>query len=106
MPQIFRKVKDKVRSKISRKGPPQASSGGLSMPDEQRKASSENKSKYISVAETGWNGLKLALKILKEASSAFPPLQSAVGGLLEILKAIDVSSCALVVAELLMVTDI
>ncbi|KIJ43767.1 hypothetical protein M422DRAFT_228985 [Sphaerobolus stellatus SS14] len=66
MPQSFRELKDKVRSKISQKD--------------------------LSVAKTGWNGLKLALNILKEASPAFPPLQSAVGGLLKTLETIDQAS--------------
>ncbi|KIJ29374.1 hypothetical protein M422DRAFT_784280 [Sphaerobolus stellatus SS14] len=100
MAQFFREVKGKFRSKISRKDKPQASSVGLSPPDDstlmsreqRRQASSENKSKCKSVAETGWSGLKLALNILKEASPAFPPLQFAVGGLLRTLEAIDQAS--------------
>ena len=47
--------------------------------------------------KTGWNGFKEALEVLNTVSGAldsvsrvFPPLHAAVGGLLEVLKVIDV----------------
>jgi len=42
-----------------------------------------------------WNGLQTALGVLKESSDAFPPLKSAVGGLVACLNVIQVRDCCL-----------
>ena len=42
-----------------------------------------------------WNGLQTALGVLKESSDAFPPLKSAVGGLVACLNVIQVRGCRL-----------
>lgn len=39
-----------------------------------------------------WRGLKIALPVIKECSGAFPPLQAAVGGLMEVANAVEVSN--------------
>ena len=43
-----------------------------------------------SVASTGFQAVKLALRALKESADALPPLKAAVGGLLAVVDAIDV----------------
>jgi len=42
-----------------------------------------------------WNGLQTALGVLKESSDVFPPLKSAVGGLVACLNVVQVSDCRL-----------
>ena len=44
------------------------------------------------VAEVSVGGLMTVLKVTKEASAAFPPLQSVAGGLLAIAEIVSVSS--------------
>ena len=40
-----------------------------------------------------WNGLQTALGVLKESSDVFPPLKSAVGGLVACLNVVQVKYC-------------
>ena len=68
---------------------PAQSASALSAPLSANQASpSDSQSK--TATKTGWNGFKQALDILKEASAAFPPLQSAVGGLIKVIAVIEV----------------
>lgn len=45
-----------------------------------------------SLKETGWNAVKRVLSIIHQASPAFPPLQSAVGGVVAIMNDVEVST--------------
>lgn len=44
------------------------------------------------VAATSWNGFKVLLNVLHEASGSFPPLDATVGGLLALIEVYDVST--------------
>src|ERR1700733_9495928 len=43
------------------------------------------------VAEKGWKGLKIALRLLEQSSKAFPPLGMAVSGLIVAIDVIEVN---------------
>jgi len=57
-----------------------------------------------SAAEMAWSAFKAALPILEKVSVVFPPLQSAVGGLIKVVAQFDVS-CDTHGRECLMNTD-
>ena len=40
----------------------------------------------------GWMALKTALETVREASDAFPPLKTAMGGLVAVMNLVDVST--------------
>ena len=42
------------------------------------------------ILQTAWNAFKAVLPVVKKVSVVFPPLQSAVGGLIAVVSAFDV----------------
>jgi hypothetical protein len=67
----------------------------LAKPDQLAQVpSSQNTSR--SIAEKGWEGLKIALRILEKASKAFPPLEMTVGGLIVAIDVIEVNTSSFI----------
>jgi hypothetical protein len=73
---------------LQSKSPPSA--GGLAEPD-QLVQGPPLQTKSSIIAEKGWEGLKIAFRMLEKASGAFPPLGMAVGGLIVVIDVIEVN---------------
>jgi hypothetical protein len=80
-----------VGSKLLRRsGSPTPAAGGLAEPD-QLVQGPPLQTKSSIIAEKGWEGLKIAFRMLEKASGAFPPLGMAVGGLIVVIDVIEVN---------------
>jgi hypothetical protein len=78
-------------SPIALRSPPSAS---LAEPDQLAQVPSSQKKLSI-IAEKGWEGLKIAFRILEQASKAFPPLAMVVSGLIVAIDVIEVNILSL-----------
>jgi hypothetical protein len=64
---------------------PHASTATTSNPDQVQETSNSR-----TIVKKGWEGFKIALKILEKPAMAFPPLAMAVGGLIAAIDSIEV----------------
>jgi len=60
--------------------------------DDQRLAAGPTEQRDNGLAEMAWSAFKAALPMVEKVSGVFPPLQGAIGGLMEVIAQFDVSN--------------
>jgi len=60
--------------------------------DDHRSATGPTEQRDNGLAEIAWSTFKAALPMVEKVSGVFPPLQGAIGGLIEVIARFDVSN--------------